>query len=233
MGKRQELREKRKRQERMQMFWIILGAALIVISVGGGIIISQNQPVEGLVYITPEAGLPNPNGMELGDPAASVVIEVWEDFQCPSCARYSEGVEPQVIANLVATGKARYIFHNYAFIGSESVLAANAAMCALEQGRFWDYKKMIYANQNGENQGWFTEARMRAFANALDLDMTKFNTCLSDRPYQSEIQDDFDLGQEVGVSGTPSVFVNRVIVTPGYIPSYEDIAAAVEAALGQ
>ena len=81
--------------------------------------------------------------------------------------------KPLVIQNLVATGKARYVFHNYPFldgngVGSsgESDQAANAAMCANEQDKFWEMHSTLYANWN-ENQGAFSSRRLQAMAESL------------------------------------------------------------------
>jgi protein-disulfide isomerase len=60
--------------------------------------------------------------------------------------------------------------------------------------------------------------------------MTAFNTCFKANKYKAEIQADFDGGNKLGVQGTPSVFVNGTFITPGFIPSYDDVLKAVEAA---
>jgi protein-disulfide isomerase len=106
-------------------------------------------------------------------------------------------------------------------------------MCAAEQGRFWDYHDILFANWNGENQGAFLDKRLVAFAEALGLDMAAFNACFEENRYKAEIDQDLALGDELGVSGTPTVFVNGKQLTPGFVPSFADIAQAVEAALSQ
>jgi protein-disulfide isomerase len=69
-------------------------------------------------------------------------------------------------------------------------------------------------------------------AENIGLDMTAFNKCFDANTYKNDIQADFDLGNQMGVSGTPSVFVNGARAgQPGYIASYQEIADAVEAAL--
>jgi protein-disulfide isomerase len=89
---------------------------------------------------------------------------------------------------------------------------------------------IIYANWNGENQGNLNDRKLTAFAETLGLDMDAFNSCFSDNKYRDQIQADFDLGQQMGVSGTPSVFVNgQKVGQPGKIPTYQEIATAVDA----
>jgi protein-disulfide isomerase len=174
-------------------------------------------------------------GTTLGDPNAPVKIDVWEDFQCPACVNYSQQIEPMVLTTYVATGKAFYTYHFYPFLdggkeNGESHLSAYAAMCAAEQGKFWQYHAVLVANWDGENQRAFRTERLLDFARSLGLD-DSFTQCLDTKKYATQVQQDYDLGSQWGVTGTPSVFVNGTILTPGYVPSFTDISAAVEVAL--
>jgi protein-disulfide isomerase len=235
VSKRQERREKMQRQQQRQRLitigLITLGAALVVLAV----IWPQLRPVGEIVTVTP-AALPDADGLSLGDPNAPVTIDVFEDFQCPACQRFTESTEPLVIQNLVASGQARYVFHNYPFldgdgVGSgESDQAANAAMCANEQDKFWEMHSILFANWNGENQGAFSSRRLQAMAESLGLDMDAFNSCFSANKFEAEIQADFELGGQMGVSGTPTVFVNgQRVGQPSQVASYQEIADAVNA----
>jgi protein-disulfide isomerase len=234
VSKRQERRERMQRQQQRQRLitigLITLGAALIVLAV----IWPQIRPAGEIITVTPGT-LPNADGLSLGDPNAPATIEVFEDFQCPACQRFTENTEPLIIQNLVAAGKARYVFHNYPFlddqaIGKESDQAANAAMCANEQGKFWEMHSILYANWNGENQGAFNDRRLQAMAENVGLDVDPFNSCFNANKYEADIQADLQLAEEMGVSGTPSVFVNgRPVVQGNQVPSYDQIAEAVNA----
>jgi protein-disulfide isomerase len=234
VSKRQERREKMQRQQQRQRLitigLITLGAALVVLAV----VWPQLRPVGEIVTVTP-AALPNADGLSLGDPNAPVTIDVFEDFQCPACKNFTENTEPLVIQNLVATGQARYVFHNYPFLddqaaGKESDQAANAAMCASEQDKFWEMHSILYANWNGENQGAFNDRRLQAMAESLGLDMDAFNSCFNANTYEAEIQADLDLGEQWGVSGTPTIFVNgQRVGQPSQVASYQEIADAVNA----
>ena len=185
--------------------------------------------------LVPTKGLHAPvNLTTMGDPNATVKIDAWEDFQCPACKQYSETIEPQVLQNYVETGKVFYTFHFFPFLDGgkgESHQAAYAAMCAAEQGHFWDYHDMLFANWLGENAGSFTDARLTAIASAVNLDMNSFTQCYQTGKYAAQVEQDYQAGGTQGVQGTPSVFVNGTLLTPGYIPSYNDIAQAVDAAL--
>lgn len=239
ISKRKEFKEKRRKQQQRQrllVIGIIIGVAVLL----AGVLIAPSiraamQPVGQIVQITPYPR-PDAKGTASGNPNAPVKIDVWEDFQCPACRQYTEDAERQVITNYVATGKVYYVFHNFPFIDSgaitqESHQAANAAMCAADQGRFWDYHDMLFLNWSGENEGAFTDKRLAAFAQALNLDMNAFNSCFRENRFKSQIDADLAAGRAKGVTGTPSLFVNGTEVNPGFVPSYADVSKAVEAAL--
>lgn len=96
--------------------------------------------------------------------------------------------------------------------GNESRRAALASECAAEQGQFWPYHDIVFANQAGEGKGAFRDARLKAFAEKIGLDMNAFNQCFDSSKYGSAVQsDEFD-GRALGVTGTPTMFINGVRV---------------------
>ena len=242
MSKRQKMREQRRRKQNLNrlgvIFLITLGALLIVF-----FLIWPNLKaldVSNIVQITPISHVAPVEGTSMGDPDAPVKMDVWEDFQCSGCLSYTQDLEPQILQTYVETGKVFYTFHVYPFIDGgqgESQDAANAAMCAAEQGRFWDYHDIIFANWIGENAGSFTRPRLIAFAQNIGLDMTAFNQCFQDNTYSDQIQQDVDKGSKLGVPPTPGIFVNGKMVVSSagknYIPSFDDISRAIEAGLGK
>jgi protein-disulfide isomerase len=233
--KRQAMRDRRRQKQQRQRLFIILiviGAALIIAAI---LIVPSLLPAGDIVSIDP-VDRPMADGRMLGDPNAPVIMEVYEDFQCPSCRSYSEDIGPQVVDTYVATGQVYYIFRHFPFLDdnaprNESDQAANASMCAAEQDRFWDYHDLLFANWNGENAGAFIDRRLVAFADELGLDMAAFNACFAENLYQSEIEADLEMGASLNVTGTPAVFVNGQILTPGFVPTFAEISEAVDAAL--
>ncbi len=233
---RKSKREKERRSRQMQTLLVVLAAVLVLAAV---IIIPSviqaRTPVGDIVQITPHAR-PMADGTAMGDPNAPVRVDVFEDFQCPVCKQFTENTEPLLIENYISTGKVYYVFHEFPFLDSQSVTkesqqAANASECAAAQGRFWDYHDILFANWNGENQGAFTDKRLVAFAESINLDMNQFNSCFNGNQYKPKINQDLALGKSLGVSGTPSVFVNNQAVKPGYVPSYDDLRQAIDTAL--
>jgi len=234
-SKRQIIREQRLRRQRQQRLIVILAVSIGAIVIAALLIVPSLTPVGEIAQITP-VERPMVDGTALGAISAPVLIEVWVDFQCPACRNFSADVEHQIIETYVATGKARYVFRHFPFlddrvISKESDQAANASMCASEQGRFWDYHDILFANWNSENAGAFSDKRLVAYAESLGLDMDNFNSCFKANRYKEQIDNDFEAGTSAGVKGTPSLFVNGEHITPGFVPSFAQVSTAVEAAL--
>lgn len=230
-------RTKKKRQQRMNtILWVGGFILLVIIIFISPTIYNQLKPAGSFVQITPVAR-PLENGKGVGNPAAKIEITVYEDFQCPACKEYTTSIEPQLLqSSYITDGQVYYEFKQFPFLDSQSVSkeshqAANASMCALAQGKFWDYHDILFANQTGENVGAYTDKRLVAFAELLGLDMTAFNKCFKADQYSAEIEQDYQEGVSLGVNSSPTVLLNGKEITPGQIPTYAQIQAAIEAAL--
>ena len=230
MSKKAEIRERRRRQRRQQQIIVIVmivGAALIVTAL---LIWSNFRPI-GEVVAPETMTYPMIEGTSIGDPDAPVVIEEFSDFQCSFCRIFHEETLPQIIQEYVAAGEVYFTFNHYAFIGPESTLAANASMCAAEQGLFWGYADIIFANQIGENAGVITTRRLEAYAEAIGLDTDQFKSCLREERYQDQIDMDKQAGEDYGIQSTPSFLINGKLVR-GAEP-FEIFQAEIEALLAE
>lgn len=224
MSKREDLRRQRQSSERRNKFLIILGIAIIAVLVAVIIITSQLNSIGKIVSITPEVR-PQSQGMTMGNSNAPVKMDIYSDFQCPACKRLAENVEPGLVENYVKTGKLLITYHPFKVIGPESDAAAEAAYCAADQNKFWDFHDILYANWTGENVGDFSTKRLKAYAENLKLDMTAFNQCLDNGKYKNQISEDQKAGDTIPLSFTPSVFINGVLDETG------NYAATIDKAL--
>jgi protein-disulfide isomerase len=175
-------------------------------------------------------------GTILGSASAPVTMDAWEDFQCPACEIWTLQWEPNVVQEFVAAGIVRYQFHDYAFLGTdhtpdESLDAAVAAQCASAQGKFWQYHDWLYANQNpnGENQGWFLQARLDGIAQKVGLDLAAFDTCLADPARAAAVHTEQDAGTALGITETPSIFVNQKLQA---LTTYAALEATIRSLAG-
>jgi protein-disulfide isomerase len=165
----------------------------------------------------------------LGQATATVVIREYGDFQCPSCGAFARLIEPQIRATYVEPGRVRLEWHDFPWIGEESRDAANAARCAGDQGRFWEYHDLLYRNQGGENVGAFSKDRLKSFGASLGLDAATFNACVDGGYHRGAVQADFADAVAQGLNGTPTFVIgNQRIV--GAQP-FEVFQAAIDAAL--
>jgi len=157
------------------------------------------------------------NEFVLGEQSAPVTVIEYSDFQCPFCGKFFKEIEPTLREKYIKTGKVKFIYRNFAFLGQESLWAASAARCAGEQGKFWQYHDYLYGNQSGENQGAFNKSNLKGFASVLGLAQEKFDSCLDSEKYTGAIEKETKEGSAAGVSGTPASFINGTLY-PGALP---------------
>ncbi|MGH2816319.1 MAG: DsbA family protein, partial [Actinomycetota bacterium] len=149
-----------------------------------------------------------PNGGELlGRPSAPVLVEEYGDFQCPICGEWERTVYPTV-RRLVDQGRIRFEYHPIAFIGPESVAAANAAEAAGDEGRFWAYHDLLFADQAPENSGALTTDRLLELGRQIGLTSPQFQRKVRDGTYDNWIRQVTDQSSQRGVVQTPTVLVN-------------------------
>lgn len=180
---------------------------------------------------SPSAPAPRVNveatGPSLGDEDAPVTIIEFSDFECPFCKRFKDQTFPQIKANYIDTGKVRMVFRHYPLpFHTNAQKAHEAALCADDQGQFWEYHDTLFANQQS-----LGVAALKQYAVTLGLNAATFNECLDSGKYAQAVQDDLAAGSAAGVSGTPSFFVNGQLVV-GAQP-YSAFQQAIEAALAQ
>ncbi len=105
-------------------------------------------------------------------------------------------------------GTLRLEWHDFPYLGEESVQAAVAARAAQEQGKFWEYHDILYQNQDGENRGAFSEENLVAFSEEAGLDVERFEAALESGKYEEVVQEDFREAQDAGIQGTPTFEIN-------------------------
>ena len=143
-----------------------------------------------------------------GDIAGIPAVEIWEDFQCPVCAQF-EALHGDYIASLIVDKKAKVTYHPLSFIGTESVIAANAAACAADEGKYVQFHNELYKQQStSENSGKWSTDFMLSFGASLGLQSEKFQACVKNGEYNGWVQNVAQAGASRNVNSTPTVFVN-------------------------
>ena len=141
-----------------------------------------------------------------GPADAPITIVEFSDYQCPFCRRWHDEVSRDLFA--AYPGQIRLVYRNLPLtsIHPDAFSAAEAAMCAGEQGVYWDYHDKLFG---GELLG--TGVYLQ-YAKDLSLDLTSFEACIKDQKYQAEIQADSDFALNLGVRSTPTFFINGLAI---------------------
>jgi protein-disulfide isomerase len=254
---RQKRREERQRAEaedsvrerRQRLIKLVSAAAfLAIIAVVVAVIVSQSgsssngsgggTDLSGIGKVNAELkGLPQ-NGAVLGNPAAKATLVEFGDLQCSTCQFYAENVLPGIISGPVRAGKAKIDFRPVEVIGPQSVPAAAAAEAAGQQGRFWSYIEVFYANQGGENSGYVTSDFLTAVAKAAGVpNIAKWNQDRKSPRWDKVIADDINQFRRLGFSGTPSFAIQSgsgpVKAIPGQAGTTVLSGGQLEAAIKQ
>lgn len=210
---------------------VVLIAALVLLQGSGP------AKVDAAGLITPTSSVPAElaDGRSIGKADAPVTLEVWSDFQCPACGQYAEIVEPVLIRNYVTPGTLRIVHHDAAFQGArskapfdESVESGAGARCAAEQDKYWPFHGWLFANQSGENQGSFADARLRAIATAVGLDVVAWDACRATGEQQTAVRAETAQGVASGVNSTPTLYINGEAIVG--VRSATELGQKIEAA---
>lgn len=146
-----------------------------------------------------------------GNSNAKVTIVEFADFRCPFCEQFFTNTESQLLQDYVNTGKVKFAFRNFAFLGPASVVAADAAECANDQGKFWDFHDYLYKNQPSESDtSMYNTDTLTQAAVSLGMNGDTFRSCLDNKTDETKANADLSDGQKAGVSGTPSFFINGI-----------------------
>lgn len=163
----------------------------------------------------------------LGEEDAPVTIIEFGDFECPFCKRLHDEAGVQLRDEYIKTGKVKMVYRDYPLSFHPSAQpAAEAAECAGEQGKYWQYHDELFTRQ-----ATLAGLDYVKLAGELGLDTATFKTCVDTHKYADEIAKDMADGNAAGVDGTPATFINGKLVS-GAVP-YATIKAAIEEALAQ
>jgi protein-disulfide isomerase len=134
-------------------------------------------------------------------------IEIYEDFQCPACARF-ESISGEYIEEIITTKKAKVAFHTLSFLGGESQIAANAAACSADEGKFLQLHKTLFANQPSENSGAWTPSYFSTLGLGLGISSPEYDKCVSGNKYLGWVKNVAEEGAKRNINSTPTVLIN-------------------------
>ncbi|MDP3741252.1 MAG: DsbA family protein [bacterium] len=189
---------------------ILLGALIIA----GAIYVTKSETT-----LTPEKRRVNVSVDDdpfLGKEDAPVIIIEFSDFQCQFCRKLWREILPEIKEKYIDTGKVKFVYRDFPIenIHPMAQKSAEAAQCANDQGKFWQYHDIIFENQNKRGQGTiqYSVDDLKKWGAQIGLDMTDFDTCLDSNKYAQEVQKDLQDGLAAGVTGTPATFINGRLI---------------------
>jgi protein-disulfide isomerase len=154
--------------------------------------------------------------------AATAPVTVYEmsDFQCPFCKRFSEQFFPALEKEYIATGKVRWIFINLPLVSihPNAVPAAEFAMCAAKEGKFWPAHDLLYRRQ----EVWAPLKNPAAFllsvADSLKIPRAKITPCLEKAEMRELVKSDSEGSVKAGATSTPTFYIEGGLMKGAYPP---------------
>jgi protein-disulfide isomerase len=179
---------------------------------------TRNQPIRDDAW----SALVSAGAPAFGPEAAKVTIVEFSDFQCPYCAQAGQTVRR---IREVYGDRVHFVFRQFPLSFHENArAAAQAALAAHAQGKFWPYHDRLF-----EHQGALDRKSLEGYAQELGLDLSSFKKGLDDKTYEGQVDADIALGRTARVDGTPTMFINRK--RAGNPTAFDEVAPLIEEAL--
>jgi len=237
-AKREQARLAAQREAQRRRLMMIIGGVVGVALIAAVVLIFINQDDdEGSGNLPAVTAISAPeitaqrDGLTLGDPNAPVAIIEYGDYQCPYCADASNQSFRPMLDEYVSTGQVFFTYVPMSFLGDESKDAAEAALCANDQGKFWEMHETIFANHSGENQGAYSRSRLDTMAQNIGLNMDQYNSCMDSGQHEGDVANYANVATQAGVTSTPTFVINNG--EPFGWTSWEGLKSQIDAALGQ
>ena len=133
----------------------------------------------------------------IGEKNAKITILEFGDYQCTFCHKFHQQTLDDIKKTYINTGMVNFTYKDLPVNGAASVLAAEAAFCAEEQNKYWEYHNMLFDNWAGERTGWVTDNSLLNFAKQSNLDINQFTECMKNHKYQQKVIENQEFAKSV------------------------------------
>ena len=211
--------------------WLI-GASVVIVALVVGIIVFNENRAKSAPVAQPDVPATWIDRTVVGSPDAKVVVQLWEDFLCPTCQTFATTIKPVLMADYVTPGKVRIEYHYFPLTQHEpgATMSALAAECASDQGMFWPYHDRVFQMTKVDQQRAVQYDNLVGYATAMGMDGQKFGTCLSSQEHRETISGSLAQAQQLNLQGTPSIFVGDKLLGGS---SLGEIKAEIDTQLAQ
>jgi protein-disulfide isomerase len=212
-----------------------LGAVVVA---GGLIALSASRP--GLAESTDYSGMTQDIqqsgaiGFAIGSPDAPVTLVEYSDFSCSHCYELAPTIH-RLISEFVQGGQLRIVYKPISFVRPPySTEAAKAAVCAAEQGQFWQLHDQMWSKFETAGPGAYTRSSLTALAGQIGLDSGSFGQCFGSAQTAAAVEGVLTEAEALGVNGTPTLFVNgQRVAFNGPDATYIALKTAIQGVLGE
>jgi protein-disulfide isomerase len=227
--------------------WLVVGMVALVVAVGAFFFFTTENKESNASLVALDNFSPIGEYEAVVDPAQGdgivfnaglpLKINVFEDFQCPSCKFFEDPIGPY-LTSLITEKKAEVVYHPLSFLGNgqkedESIAASNAAYCAVDEGKFLDFHKALYDVQSTvQNSGFLNDKNLIAIGKKVGISSQEFSDCITNKSKLVNVAASTDSMTRYEVRGTPTTFINGKLwerQSPGF--DLNEFKAAVEAAI--
>ena len=207
--------------------FVIVGLVAAAALGGGTYLYRTTRAVNAPLKISKEASEQETKAAHVLGPAdAAITLEEFGDFQCPPCGRLSEPIN-----QLQKQYNIRVVYRNFPLpVHQHAKEAAYAAEAAALQGRFWEMHDVLFREQAVWSNSGDARALFTTYAGMLQLDLGRFKQDMESSEVQHRVEVDKERGAAIGVSNTPTIFLNNQAVPPPQL-NPESLAAAVESVM--
>jgi protein-disulfide isomerase len=184
-------------------------------------------PANVVVQVTDTAGF---RGYLLGSDSAPLEVTEYADFQCPACQQFELVQMPTIDERLIRAGRVRWRYRDFPLdqLHRHARLAAHAAACADEQGKYWGMHRLLYQQQPDWSSQRDASGSLRHYAQQVGLDLARYDACMKDAKYAGRIEASKREGDRVGVPSTPTFLIGGRLYSGAGTVTYDVLKALLD-----
>ena len=219
----------------LNRFYLILGGLAVAGAVVLGVLALRSKPVSipanAAVQVSDTSGF---HGYYLGSDSAPLTVTEYADYQCPACQEWFTVQFPTIEERLIQTGKVRWRYRDFPLdqLHPFALIAAHAAACADEQGKYWEMNHRIYSWEPRWPEQRDAIGTFSGYAKDVGLDVPKYGVCMQSAKYAGRIQASKSEGMAAGVPSTPTFLINGRLYAGGRAVHYDMLKAMLDSLAG-